>query len=328
MRVWGCSSEVRIYNPQEKKLDPRTISGYFIGYAEKSKGYRFYCPSHSTRIVESRNAKFLEYDLVSGSDQFRNIVSDIDHTESQPSTSSDRLFIVHNTPQVQSGVERTITEVQPVVEVPQVVDNIPVDQIDQEFPDTSGQQVEPHTSLEDIGATLRRSTRTKRSAIPNDYVVYLQECDYNIGAENDPESFSQAMSCKESELWYNAMKDEMSSMKCNDVWDLVELPNGVKTIGCKWVFKTKKDSLGNIERYKARLVAKGFTQKEGIDYTETFSPVSKKDSLRIILALVAHFDLELQQMDVKTAFLNGELEEEVYMKQPEGFPSSDGEQLV
>ncbi|RVW72857.1 Retrovirus-related Pol polyprotein from transposon TNT 1-94 [Vitis vinifera] len=279
MRVWGCSSEVRIYNPQEKKLDPRTISGYFIRYAEKSKGYRFYCPSHSTRIVESRNAKFLEYDLVSGSDQFRNIVSDIDHTESQPSTSSDKLFIVHNTPQ--------------------------------EFPDTSGQQVEPHTSLEDIGATLRRSTRTKRSAIPNDYVVYLQECDYNIGAENDPESFSQAMNCKESELWYNAMKDEMSSMKCNDVWDLVELPNGAKTIGCKWVFKTKKDSLGNIERYKAKLVAKGFTQKEGIDYTETFSPVSKKDSLRIILALVAHFDLELQQMDVKTAFLNGELEEEV-----------------
>ena len=110
------------------------------------------------------------------------------------------------------------------------------------------------------------------------------------------------MSCKESELWYNAMKDEMS-----DVWDLVELPNGAKAIGCKWVFKTKKDSLGNVERYKARLVAKGFTQKEGIDYTETFSPVSKKDSLHIILALVAHFDLELQQIDVKTTFLNREL---------------------
>ena len=94
-------------------------------------------------------------------------------------------------------------------------------------------------------------------------------------------------------------------MRCNDVWDLVELPNGAKVIGCKWVFKTKKDSLGNTERYKAKLVAKGFTQKKGIDYTETFSPVSKKDSLRIILALVAHFDLELQQMDVKTAFLNG-----------------------
>ena len=78
--------------------------------------------------------------------------------------------------------------------------------------------------------------------------------------------------------------------------------------------------LVNIERYKTRLVAKGFTQKEGINYIETFSPVSKKDSLCIILALVAHFDLELQQIDVKTAFLNGELKEEVYMKQLEGFP--------
>ena len=133
------------------------------------------------------------------------------------------------------------------------------------------------------------------------------------------------MSCKESEFWYNAMKDEMSSMKCNDVWDLVKLLNDAKTIGCKWVFKTKKDSLGNIE---ARLVAKGFTQKEGIDYMKIFSPASKKDSLCIILALVAHFDLELQQKDVKTTFLNGELEDEVYMKQLEGFPSSDGEQLV
>ena len=85
MRVWGCPSEVRIYNPQEKKLDPRTISGYFIGYAERFEGYRFYCPSHSTRIVESRNAKFLENDLISGSDQTRNIVSEKDHSESQPS---------------------------------------------------------------------------------------------------------------------------------------------------------------------------------------------------------------------------------------------------
>ncbi|KAL6349316.1 hypothetical protein AAG906_033972 [Vitis piasezkii] len=256
----------------------------------ESKGYIFYCLSHSTRIVESKNVKFLEYDLVSGSDQLRNIVSDFDHTESQLSTSSDKFFVVHNTPQVRTGVKQTIVEVQPitedqpVIEVPQVVDNISVDQVDQELPDTSEQQVEPHTSLKDNCATLRRSTRTKKSAIPSDY---------------------------------------MSSMRCKDVCDLVELPNGAKAIGCKWVFKTNKDSLGNIEKYKARLVAKGFTQKEGIDYMETFSLVSKKDSLRIILALVAHFDLELQQMDVKTAFLNGKLEGEVYMKQLEEFPSSD-----
>ena len=103
------------------------------------------------------------------------------------------------------------------------------------------------------------------------------------------------MSSRESNLWYDAMKDEMNSMASNGVWDLVELPNGLKVIGCKWVFKTKKDSLGNIERYKARLVAKGFTQKEGINYKEIFSLVSNEDSLCIILALVAYFDLELHQ---------------------------------
>jgi len=152
MCIWGCPSEVRIYNPQEKKLDPRTISGYFIGYAERSKGYRFYCPSHSTRIVESRNAKFLENDLISGSDQTRNIVSEKDHSESQPSTSSDRLVIVHNTPQVQTGVE------QPIVEVSQVADDIPVDQIVQELLRIFEQRVDPLTSQEDGGTTLRRST--------------------------------------------------------------------------------------------------------------------------------------------------------------------------
>uniref|UniRef100_A0A2N9FGB3 Retrovirus-related Pol polyprotein from transposon TNT 1-94 n=1 Tax=Fagus sylvatica TaxID=28930 RepID=A0A2N9FGB3_FAGSY len=242
----------------------------------------------STRIVESRNAKFLENDLINGSDQTKNIVSEKDHSESQPSTSSDRFFFVYSTPQVQTGVK------QPIIEVPQAADDIPVDQVVQELPRIFEQRVESHTFQEYDGTTFRRSIRPKRSAIPNDYVVYLQESDYNIGAENDPEFFSQAMSCKEFKRFFRIMNFNQS------IWDLVELPNGVKAIGCKWVFKTKKDSLGNIERYKARLVAKGFTQKEGIDYTETFSPVSKKDSLRVILALVAHFDLELQQMDVKT----------------------------
>ena len=105
-----------------------------------------------------------------------------------------------------------------------------------------------------------------------------------------------------SDKWLEAMKDELKSMVQNEVWDLVELPEGHQKVGCKWVFKTKCDSHGNLERYKARLVAKGFTQKDGVNYKETFSPVSKKDSFRIIMALVAHYDLELHQMDVKTTF--------------------------
>ena len=136
------------------------------------------------------------------------------------------------------------------------------------------------------------------------------------------------MSSKESDLWHNAMKEEMAVMAPNKVWNLVKLSDGVKAIGCKWVFKIKKESLYNIERYKARLDAKWFTQREGIDYTRTFSPVSKKDSFHVIKALMAHFDFELHQMDVKMVFQNSDIEEEVYMKQPEGFSSSINEQLV
>ena len=106
------------------------------------------------------------------------------------------------------------------------------------------------------------------------------------------------------------------------------MPYGVKIVRCKWVFETKKDSYGNIERHKEILVAKGFTQREGIDYTETFSPVSRKDSLRLVMALVTHFDLEMHQIDMKTTFFNGDPEEEVYMKQPEGFSSSVGDHLA
>ena len=176
--------------------------------------------------------------------------------------------------------------------------------------------------------TLRRSTRVRNSATPIDYVVYLQESYYSIGAKHDAKTFSQAISSEESDLWHEAMNDEMDSMAFNRVWDLVELPYGIKFIGCKWVFKTKKDSQGKIKRHKARLMAKGFTQREGINYTKTFLHASRKDSLRVIMTLVTHFDFELYHMKVKIVFLNGGLEEEVYIRQHKGFSSSFDEHLV
>ena len=113
--------------------------------------------------------------------------------------------------------------------------------------------------------------------------------------------------------WLKAMEAEMKSMNANKVWDLEIIHKEAKTVGCKWVYRTKLDSQGNIGRYKTQLVAKGFIQREWIDYNETFSPVSCKVSFRIIMVLVAHYDLELHQMDVKTTFLNRDLEENVYM---------------
>ena len=124
------------------------------------------------------------------------------------------------------------------------------------------------------------------------------------------------------------MNEEYKSMQDNKVWELVSLPEGVKPIGCKWIFKTKWDANGNVERYKTHLVAKGFTQREGTDFKETFSLVSAKDSFRIIVALVAHFDLELHQMDVKTTFLNGDIDETIYMVQLENFVLGDPKYMI
>ncbi|KAH9667839.1 reverse transcriptase Ty1/copia-type domain-containing protein [Citrus sinensis] len=176
---------------------------------------------------------------------------------------------------------------------------------------------------------LRRSTRERRNVIPDDYIVFLQEHEDETGVmEDDPINFHQAMQSFNSHKWIAAMNEEYKLMQDNKVWELISLPSGAKPIGCKWIFKTKRDSNGNVERYKARLVAKGFTQKEGIDYKEIFSPVSTKDSFRTIMALVAHFDLELHQMDVKTAFLNGDIEETIHMVQPENFVLGDPKKMV
>ncbi|KAM2889718.1 hypothetical protein FF1_013304 [Malus domestica] len=117
------------------------------------------------------------------------------------------------------------------------------------------------------------------------------------------------------------MKFEMDSMYQNQVWTLVDLPNGIIPVGDKWVFKRKIGVDGNVKTYKASLVAKGYRQREGIDYEETFSPIAMIKSIWIFLAIVVFHDYEIWQMDVKTAFWNGYLEEDLYMTQPEGFVS-------
>ena len=136
---------------------------------------------------------------------------------------------------------------------------------------------------------------------------------------DEPRSVKEALNSEECKLWKNAMVEEMEALDKNEAWDLVELLDGRKPIGSKWVFKKKLNAAGKVEKYKARLIAKGYSQVEGIDFGEIFSPVAKMTSIRFLLSLAATFDLEVEQMDVKTTFLHGDLNEEIYMKQPEGF---------
>ncbi|KAK9003876.1 hypothetical protein V6N11_018772 [Hibiscus sabdariffa] len=165
---------------------------------------------------------------------------------------------------------------------------------------------------------LRRSTRERHE--PERYgFLFTTHGDVILVDQDEPKTYQEAVSSPDSEKWLEAMGSEMDSMSEKQVWTLVEPPEGIKPIGCKWVFKKKTDMDGNVQTYKGRLVAKGFRQIHGVDYDETFSPVGMIKSIRILLAVVAFHDYEIWKMDVKTAFLNGKLEEDVYMTQPKGF---------
>ncbi|KAL5810306.1 hypothetical protein ACOSQ4_026874 [Xanthoceras sorbifolium] len=195
-----------------------------------------------------------------------------------------------------------------------------------EFEEISGSdvQISPETVQEELDAPeLRRSSR-----VPKPIQRYSPSLHYLLLTDSgEPECYDEAMQVEDSVKWESAMRDEMDSLMSNQTWELAELPPGKKALHNKWVFRIKEEHNGN-KRYKARMVVKGFQQKEGIDYNEIFSPVVKLTTIRLVLKIVAAENLHLEQLDVKTAFLYGDLEEEIYMRQPEGFKEAGKENLV
>lgn len=145
-----------------------------------------------------------------------------------------------------------------------------------------------------------------------------------MAINDEPRTYQEAIDSSESQNWRIAMESEYDSLIRNETWILVEKPENQRVIDNKWVFKVKKNPDDTIDRFKARLVCRGFNQEYGIDYMETFAPVVRFDSLRAILAIVAEKRMHMLQFDVKTAFLNGELKEDVFMKQPVGFDDNSG----
>ena len=175
----------------------------------------------------------------------------------------------------------------------------------------------------------RKSTRTRKAkSFGSDFQLYLVEGtrdktlsqrEYCFIIEEDPKTLNEAMASRDVAFWKEAIQSEIDSIMHNDTWELTDLPPGCKALGCKWILKRKMKVDGSIDKYKARLVIQGFRQKEGIDFFDTYAPVARISTIRLLLALAAIHDLVIHQMDVKTAFLNGDLDEEIYMKQPEGF---------
>ena len=135
----------------------------------------------------------------------------------------------------------------------------------------------------------------------------------------EPQTYKKAMTSSEAPFWKEAINSEVESILQNHAWELVDIPPGNKPIGYKWIFKRKLKVDGSNDKHKAMLVAKGYRQKEGLDYFDTYSPVSRITFIRMLIAIASLNNMEIHHMDVKTTFLNGELHEEIYMEQPEGF---------
>ncbi|KAE8684117.1 hypothetical protein F3Y22_tig00111151pilonHSYRG00072 [Hibiscus syriacus] len=294
LHVFGSTA---YYHVKESKLDPRAKKAIFMGITSGVKGYRLWCPE-TKKIIFSRDVTFDE------STMLRKVTSEkLEQTDGTP-----KKVEFEGSKFVPTSKENDVDS--PMVE--------------EESDEEEVQTQEPPQQHESIA--LRKGKRTIRQpARYADMVSFASP----IAIDDVPATFNEAVQSSEHKKWRIAMNEEMQSLQKNQTWKLASLPKGKKAIGCKWVY-AKKDGFPdkNNIRYKARLVAKGYAQTEGVDYNEVFSPVVKHSSIRILLALVAQLDLELVQMDVKTAFLHGDLDEEIYMTQPDGFKVAEKEEMV
>ena len=299
LHVFGSTA---YYHVKESKLDPRAKKALFMGITSGVKGYRLWC-LETKKIIHSRDVTFDE------STMLKNVTTEseklVDETPKQ--VEFDRRIVI---PAVNEETDEDI----PMVEEESNEEEVPI----QEPPQQLSQSVEP--------IAKRKAKRTTKVPLRfTNMVAYASP----IAIEDSPATYLEAVQSSEEEKWRIAMNEEMQSLHKNQTWRLASLPKGKKAIGCKWVYAKKNGFPDQYDvRYKARLVAKGYAQKEGVDYNEVFSPVVKHSSIRILLALVAEMDLELVQLDVKTAFLHGDLEEEIYMTQPEGFKVAGKEKMV
>jgi len=298
LRVFGCECWYSTHGVARSKLDDRARKAFFIGYATEQKAYKLWDPV-SERAVISRDVRFVE-------DRFYDNGAPASVSDGGPSDDIPHEYVEGSPPDDEG----------PQVEQPS--DDVGADSA--QPPDDMQTGIE-ETSNPPIAQSVAQS-RPTRVRKPPDWFVPSGNMALSAVVPETNLTFEQATKGEEGQLWSNAVQSEMESLHKNKTWKLVPRSQGRNVLTSKWLFK-KKDTMSATGqtgvKHKARLVTRGFEQKYGIDYNETFAPVVKFSTLRLMLAFVAQEDLELHQMDVKTAFLNGDLEEEIFMEQPEGF---------
>lgn len=292
MKVFGCEAMVHLPKEKRKKWDPKAQKMIFIGYCENTKGYRFILPNTRT-IIKSRDAVFLECTVK------RNYVTmELSETE-------NKTLDIHCKSNEESLMSNESNE---------------KNRDESCYSDSSYNTVNNNSDLDEYLPEIKidtppRSNITLRPRNKNKEQTYL--CyDERLVPEQVPETYKEAIRCVNAEKWKKAIEEELEAHERNGTWILVNKPENTNIIGCKWVFRVKDQPTG--PRFKSRLCAKGYAQAAGIDYKETYSPTVRYDSIRVLLSLAAQNGYEILQLDIKTAFLYGELKENIYMYPPEG----------
>ncbi|GJU53066.1 copia LTR rider [Tanacetum coccineum] len=314
LRIFGC---VAYSHVNQGKLKPRAIKCIFFGYPKGVKGYRLWrLDDVKPKIIISRDVVFNE------SLMYKDTLKGAGAADSGK--------------EVEFEVELQGSRVEPTVD-PHTGEN-PGNEDEEQDEGPQQQNLDNYVLVRDrakrtttIPARYRDEGNVSLSRPSGSKVDDMAAYAFAIAEEEDthePITFQEAINSSEKDEWVRAMKEEMSSLKKNHTWELVDQPPGQKLISCKWLYKIKEGIEGvQKPRYKARVVARGFTQRAGIDYNEVFSPVVRHTSIRVILSLTACEDYELEQLDVKTAFLHGNLEETIYMRQPPGFEEGTGNKV-
>ncbi|GKF19650.1 zinc finger, CCHC-type containing protein, partial [Tanacetum coccineum] len=272
---------VRLPDPKLKTLGDRGIECICVGYAEHSKAFRFY-------VIEPNDSVSINYII----------------------ESMDAIF----------DENRFSSVPKPSLRIPNGTEDIGGSVVPEEVTEEVVQQPEPK---------LRKSKKNRNPKnFGSKFQLYLIEGtrdevsnqhSYCFNVEDDPKTFDEAMKSQDVAFWKEAINDEMDSIMGNNTWVLADLTLGCKPLGCKWIFKIKLKVDETIKKFKARLVIQSFKQKLGIYYFDTYALVARISTIRLLIAMASIYNLIIHQMDAKTAFLNGDLEEEVYMNQPQGF---------
>lgn len=319
LQIFGCKAFAKKLT-HLKKLEDRSEEFIFVGYT--NTGYRLWDESKQ-KIVISRDVIFKDCKPV------------VTKNESEEEEFLERASIDGDEDlSDQEGDKRDQHEIE----------DTGIEDVEDQLFNTSGSTQGEMTSDSEWQPFLTSDTDDNEA---NETVIELDEDGrrypdrdraqpdrYNPSAmmtmHGEPTTVKEALSPNNmyKDKWLHAMRSEIDSFNKKGTWELTELPRGRKVVDCKWVFKIKRGTDNNIEKFKARLVARGFTQTYGIDYTETFSPVVRYSTIRLLIAIAVKMDLKIEHLDVPTAFLNGDLEEEIFLKQPEGFIKKGQENKV